>query len=239
MGKADLHAHTCHDGWSDGNHFIEEIFRYVQEDTDLDVFAITDHDNPDSARAAMEIYRQGHYRFAFLPGVEVTNQSGHMLCYFPSGNVPHVPSLRPFWSTVRYVHSLGGICIAAHPVYPPWLLSVASSPPEGERIDGVEAINAAISDRAQRKLDRIVEGTALPLVGNSDAHHHDHIGAAYTEFPGHTLEDFLRALAEGTTRPVFVHRPQLEGEAKKFTSRRSKMRPAWVRNIWRELRGTV
>src|SRR5436305_13835135 len=121
MGKADLHAHTRQDSWGDGNQTVEELFAYVQESTDLDVFGLTDHDNADTARAAWEMYARGSYRFDFLPGVEVTNQAGHLLCYFPSGNVFDVPSLRPFWWTVRYARERGAVCIAAHPVYPPWL----------------------------------------------------------------------------------------------------------------------
>lgn len=238
MGKADLHAHTCHDTWSDGNQTVEEMLAYVEEHTDLDVFAITDHDNPASARAAVDLHRRGRYRFAFLPGVEVTNQSGHMLCYFPSGEVPDIPSLRSFWSTVRYVHRRGGICVAAHPVYPPWLPNVMLTPPDGEVLEGIEVINAGISERAQRRLDGIASrvGESHSLLGNSDAHHQDAVGAAYTEFPGRTLEDFLQALHQRTTRPVFIQRPVLSAEARRFTARRARTRPGWVRNLWREIR---
>ena len=52
VGKADLHAHTCHDGWGDGNQTVERLLRYVEEKTDLDLFAITDHDSTDAAHAA-------------------------------------------------------------------------------------------------------------------------------------------------------------------------------------------
>ena len=97
-----MHSHTCHDAWGDGNQTVETLLRYVEENTDLDLFAITDHDSTDAARAAWRLHRKGGYRFGFIPGVEVTNQSGHLLCYFPEGNIVEVPSLRPFWSTVRY-----------------------------------------------------------------------------------------------------------------------------------------
>ena len=240
VGKADLHAHTCHTAWCDGNQSIEELFRYVEEETDLDLFGITDHDQTDGARAAWEIHRRGGYRFGFLPGVEVTNLGGHLLCYFPDGRVADIPSLRPFWWTVRYARARGAICVAAHPVYPPWLVStVRRGLEEGERLEGVEAVNAGISERAQ---DRLASLTApfesrVALVGNSDAHDRVAIGAAYTAFPGRTVGDFLRALGARKTEPVFVRRPVLDPASRAYTSRRSLTRPGWVRNLWRELAG--
>jgi predicted metal-dependent phosphoesterase TrpH len=239
-GTADLHCHTCHDTWGDGNQTVEELFRYVEEDTDLDLFAITDHDSTDAARAAWELHRRGGYRFGFLPGVEVTNRSGHLLCYFPHGNIVDIPSLRPFWWTVRFAHGRGAICVAAHPIYPPWLAATLRRGLErGAALDGVEAVNAGIGEQAQERLSEVASGLAsrVALLGNSDAHEQTALGAAYTEFPGRTVDDFLHALQERTARPVFVRRPRLEGQARTFTTRRSMTRPGWVRNLWREARG--
>ena len=240
MGKADLHAHTCHDGWGDGNQSVEGLLRYVEEETDLDLFAITDHDSTDAARAAWRLHHAGGYRFGFIPGVEVTNQSGHLLCYFPAGNIVDVPSLRPFWSTVRFVHERGGICIAAHPVYPPWLApSIVRALQRGGDLDAVEVLNAGISAGAQERLDRLAAQfqPLVALVGNSDAHDQDAIGAAFTRYPGQGTDDFLHALHTRQTEPVFVNRPQMRPEARAFTTRRSMTRPGWVRNVWREVFG--
>lgn len=239
MGIADLHAHTCQDGWADGNQTVEELFQYVQTQTDLDLFGITDHDNADTARHAWEVYSRGDYRFDFLPGVEVTNQAGHLLCYFPGGDVVDVPSLRPFWWTVRYAQERGAICIPAHPVYPPWLAgTIARGLREGKWLDAVEAVNAGIGERAQEKLDTIASTLAahVALVGNSDAHHDAAIGSAYTRFPGSSAGDFLSALKERTTEPVFVERTEMPRQARSFTTRRSMTRPGWVRNLWREIK---
>jgi len=240
MGIADLHAHSCHDSWGDGNQTVEALFRHVEEQTDLDLFAITDHDSTDAARAGWEIHRRGGYRFAFLPGVEVTNQAGHLLCLFPEGKVAPIPSLRPFWWTVRYAQERGAICVAAHPIYPPWLAStIRRGLDAGLRLDAIEVANAGISAGAQTKLDALGRQFAerLPLVGNSDAHDQSAIGAACTSFPGRSVEDFLRALHHRQTEPVFVRRPIMPPEARAFTTRRSMTRPGWVRNLWRELGG--
>jgi predicted metal-dependent phosphoesterase TrpH len=242
VGKADLHAHTCHDAWGDGNQTVEALFRHVEEKTDIDLFAITDHDSTDAARAAWRLHRRGGYRFGFLPGVEVTNQSGHLLCYFPSGNIHDVPSLRPFWSTVRFVHDRGGICVAAHPVYPPWLTpSIVRILKRGGALDAVEVVNAGISAAAQERLDSLAAQFApfVALVGNSDAHDGEAVGSAFTRYPGAGIDDFLHALYAKQTEPVFVARPSMRPEARAFTTRRSMTRPGWVRNIWREVRGGV
>jgi predicted metal-dependent phosphoesterase TrpH len=239
MGKADLHAHTCHDSWGDGNQSVEELFRYVEQETDLDLFAITDHDSTDAARAAWEIHRHGGYRFGFLPGVEVTNQGGHLLCYFPSGHIVDIPSLRPFWWTVRFARKHGAICVPAHPIYPPWLGSTLLRGLEaGERVDAVEAVNAGIPEKAQQRLELLVSRLQphAALVGNSDAHHQESLEAAYTEFPGSTVDDFLQALQNRATQPVMVRRPEIHPHARRFTTRRSMTRPGWVRNLWREFR---
>jgi predicted metal-dependent phosphoesterase TrpH len=242
MGTADLHAHTCHDGWGDGNQKIQDLFQHVEEETDLDIFGITDHDNADTARAAWELYQHGDYRFGFLPGVEVTNQGGHLLCFFPTGDVFDVPSLRPFWWTVRYAQERGAVCVVAHPIYPPWLPALLTRGVEsGARVDGIETVNAALGERAQRRLDGIVEKLprGVAQVGNSDAHDVCAIGAAHTRFPGHTVEDLLHALREDQTEAVLVRQPQIASAARSFTNRRSMTRPGWVRNLWREARGQV
>ncbi len=238
MGKADLHSHTCHDSWGDGNQTVKDLFRYVEDHTDLTLFAVTDHDSTDAARAAWQLHRRGGYRFDFLPGVEVTNGGGHLLCYFPDGNIVDVPSLRPFWWTVRYVRERGGICIPAHPIYPPWVAqSIVRGAQNGRTLDAVEVVNAGISEAAQRKLDDLA-GLFAPyaaLVGNSDAHQQAAVGAAYTVYPGESRDDFLQALLARQTTPVFVKRPLLDASARAFTTRRSMTRPGWVRNLWREL----
>ncbi|MGH2447082.1 MAG: PHP-associated domain-containing protein [Chloroflexota bacterium] len=237
MGKADLHAHSRHDGWTDGNQTVAELLDYVEQKTDLDVFAITDHDSTDAARAAQDLHRQGVYRFEFLPGVEVTHQQGHMLCYFPSGDIHDIPSLRPLWSTVRYAHERGGICVVAHPVYPPWLCgSILRGLARGEILDGVEAMNAGIGARAQEKLEAIVAplGEKIGLVANSDAHQACAIGSAYTSFSGHTTADFIKALHTRTTQPVLERQPVLDPKAKRYTTRRSLTHPGWLRNLYRE-----
>ena len=53
-GKADLHMHST---YSDGSATIEQILAYTEQNTDLNVIALTDHDVIDGAPAARFIQR--------------------------------------------------------------------------------------------------------------------------------------------------------------------------------------
>ncbi len=239
-GAADLHVHTCHDGWGDGNDGVEAIFAHVEERTDLDVLGIADHDSTEAARAARELFRERSYRFDFLPGVEVTTTSGHLLCYFPD-EIFDVPSLRPLAWTARLVRERGGLCVLAHPVYPPWLRRSAMDPSSRilQSVDGVEVVNGGVSVAAQERLDRIAEalGANAALLGNSDSHHKDSIGSAFTAFPGRSRVDLIDAIRARRTRPVASARVNMPRPARSFTRRRSMTRPGWVRNVYREVAG--
>lgn len=237
-GKADLHVHTCHEKWGDGNDTVEAILAFVETQSDLDILALTDHDSTKAGRTARELHAQGTYRFEFLPGTEVTTTSGHLLCYFPR-EIADVPSLRSLSWTIRFVQDHDGICILAHPVYPPWLRrSVKNSQSRIiQSVEGVETLNAGLSSNAQSRLDDV--GTVLAgrcaLVGNSDAHHRAAIGSVVTMFPGRTIPDFIQALQTKETRPVRREHVKMPSKARSFTRRRSMTRPGWVRNVYREV----
>lgn len=238
MGKADLHVHTRHDGWGDGNDAVAEILRFVEEGSDLDLVAVTDHDSTEAARAGRALHPRGEYRFDFLPGVEVTTRSGHLLCYF-LGEIVDVPSLRSLAWTSRYIHHHNGICVLAHPVYPPWLQrSLQRDDSRALRmVEAVEVINGGLSATAQVRLDRLGATLAgrCSLTGNSDSHHKESIGSVFTEFPGRSLDDFVQAVREGRTAPRRGQAVNMPGQARSFTRKRSMTRPGWVRNVYREV----
>jgi hypothetical protein len=106
-------------------------------------------------------------------------------------------------------------------------------------LDGVEVVNGGLSHKAQARLDVIARliDNRIGVVGNSDAHHHSHIGSVYTEFPGSSKSDYIEALRRHQTRPARGERLDLPGSARRFTFRRSMTRPGWVRNFYREKTG--
>lgn len=203
MGKADIHIHTVH---SDGLATIEQVFDFVENETDLDVIAITDHDMFDGADEARNLAARRNYRFQVLTGMEVTTIEGHLLVL---GIDKPVRSLQGLDKTIAQVHEQGGIVIAPHPMS--WLirsigrnglLRIHRNPHDEVYFDGFESLNPSLAGRVVAKQARALNQRVLqlPETAGSDSHVLQTIGSAVTVFPGKTAEDFLRALkAKQTT----------------------------------------
>ena len=113
MGTADLHLHTS---MGDGLPEPEELLDYVQDHTDLDVIAVTEHDQLGTALRVRELHaRRGGCSFEVVTGIEVTTLAGHLLALFVE---EPVPSMRPLARTIDLVHRQGGLCIVPHQLSP-------------------------------------------------------------------------------------------------------------------------
>src|SRR3989304_1623966 len=84
-----------------------------EDETDLDVIAITDHDDRRGAREAREVCARGRYRFQVVTGMEVTATEGHIIALWVE---EPLPSLRPVEEVLEAVHRQGGLAVAAHPL---------------------------------------------------------------------------------------------------------------------------
>src|SRR3989304_4326442 len=100
--KADLHVHTAS---GDGMASPRQILDYVEAETDLDVIAVTDHDDLPGALEAREVCARGRYRFQVITGMEVTAIEGHIIALWVE---EPLPSLRPVEEVVEAVHRHGG-----------------------------------------------------------------------------------------------------------------------------------
>ena len=109
FGQADLQLHTAH---GDGMAGAREVLDRVQSHTDLDVVAVTDHDDVAGALEARAVHARGDYGFEFVPGIEVTTRSGHLLALWV--DVP-IRSFRSLAETVRAIHRAGGLAVVPHP----------------------------------------------------------------------------------------------------------------------------
>lgn len=202
LGKADLHIHTAH---ADGLDTAEAIVDFAEFQTDLDLIAITDHDEIAAGLRARDYAARRGYRVQVIVGVEVTTRGGHLLALDVERPFR---MLRPLDESVDEVRAAGGICIAPHPYS--WLTTSIGErglrrllPTDGEaRLDGLELWNPSLAGKVMHEHAKVANATRWKLaeVGGSDAHASSFVGSAYTTFPGHSWDDFRAALAARTTR---------------------------------------
>jgi len=199
MGNADLHIHTS---FSDGMAEVPELLDYVDENTDIDIIAIVDHDDVRGALTARERWAKGNHRFQLVTGIEVTAIEGHLLALFVD---EPVKSLRAIERVIEDVHRQGGLCVVPHPLS--WLtrsLNGRTIERFAGSLDGIEVAccspAARVSNGRAAALNRRL---ALAELGGSDAHFLEAIGSAYTEFEGGTAADLKRAITAKTTRAAY------------------------------------
>jgi predicted metal-dependent phosphoesterase TrpH len=197
LGRADIHLHTLA---SDGLMTARDLVDYVERSTDLDVIAITDHDETAAALEARDYAAQHGLRVQVVPGVEVTTREGHLLALFVEDRPP---ALRPLAATAEWVLQRGGLCLAPHP-FTRWTHSLSHRSMlhavANNWLAGLEVLNASIAGRASRPhAVRFADEHALAGVGGSDAHMRGVVGLARTRFPGHTPADLRRAIESCTT----------------------------------------
>ncbi len=201
-GLADLQLHTSA---GDGMMDAREIFERVEYETELDVIAVTDHDDIGAALAARELHARGNYRFEFITGIELTTRSGHLLALFID---EPLRTLRPLAETIAEIHRRGGMAVVPHPlsyltrsIGQRTLSRILTTGDPEIRPDGIEIANGSLAGRVTeakaRRLNR--ECFHLPETGGSDAHFIEEVGRAATLFPGTTITDLRAALMLGTT----------------------------------------
>ncbi|MFC1998485.1 PHP-associated domain-containing protein [Chloroflexota bacterium] len=200
-GIADLHIHSS---LVDGMASVYQILEYVERKTDLDVIAITDHDDIRGSYQARELAARKNYRFEVVMGMEVTTLHGHLVAVFIEKPVPTLMSLD---KTVEAVHEQGGLCIVPHPMS--WMarsigqttLDKYSYRTDGVYLDGIEVVNSNIVARiSYEKSSRLNHKRYhLSETGASDAHFLVMIGSGYTLFPGNSSADLKQGLLDRTT----------------------------------------
>lgn len=205
LGKADLHLHTSA---SDGVFDVATLLDYVERETDLDVIAITDHDEIAGAHKALELTSKKRYRFEVIAGMEITTLDGHVVGLFLERPVP---SLRSLAKTVAAIHAQGGICIVPHPLS--WLTrsigqgmldEMVRRPAPEVYLDALELVTVNPAARVTFEKAKNLNETRYHLaeVGGSDAHFLLQVGTGYTLFPGFSAWDLRRAILERATRAV-------------------------------------
>ncbi len=197
FGTADLQIHTS---YGDGMARARELLDRIDALTDLDVVAVTDHDDIGGALLAREAHARGGYRFEFVTGIELTTRSGHLLALWV--DEPLRP-LRPLNETIAAIHRVGGLAVIPHPFsYLTRSIGqralerlLAEGDPETTP-DGIEVANLTLAGRVTGakalRLNR--ERYHLAETGGSDAHFPEEVGTASTLFPGRTSGELRRAI---------------------------------------------
>lgn len=194
MGKADLHIHT---NAGDGLDSISAILDHAEARADLDVIAVTEHDDVRPGLRARELAASRGLRVEVVAGVEITTLQGHLVALYLERPVP---SLRRIEETIVALREQGALCFVPHPMS--WLTrSVGPSTLDrlaalGLLPDALELACGTLGGVGIGKTRRLnAERYGLPAVGASDAHFREAIGSAFTRFEGSSAADFRRALA--------------------------------------------
>lgn len=200
FGRADLHIHTRA---SDGVATVRQVLDHVEQSTNLDVIAITDHDRVDAAVWAYE--HRDDYSYDIIPGIEVSSAAGHILGLWVYEPVPTGLSLE---ATVDHIHTQGGLAIVAHP-YHVHIGIVARNAVRFTRrpqvlieagVDAIEAHNAGVLLPGANIVSRILgRYLKIAVTGSSDAHTLGAIGHGITRFAGSTAADLRRAIEQDAT----------------------------------------
>jgi predicted metal-dependent phosphoesterase TrpH len=196
--RADIHMHTnLGDGWASPARVIEEATR-----KGLRLIAITDHDHLEGAKRVEELLARQNNALQLVTGVEVSTRQGHLLGLF----VKKAPkAMRSVEESIEAIKEQGGLVIVPHPLgrLVPSLSrkKIDALLEKGYTIDGIEIYNPSPANASMRSTVRTAnQQWRFAETGGSDAHFWQHIGAAYTLFPGNTPEDFRRAILERTAR---------------------------------------
>jgi len=116
IGKADLHIHTTFSGTLIE---LKELLKHVEKHTDLDVIAITDHNDViggkiavDVAKEAKRIVQKKNYRFNVILGQEIFTLDGDVIALFVENKIE---DFEPVSETIKKIHDQNGIIVFPHP----------------------------------------------------------------------------------------------------------------------------
>lgn len=208
LSKADLHIHTK---FSDGKEEVLNLLDYIEDKTNVDCIAITDHDTIEGALEAAKLAQKKKYRFDIIIGEEVSSQEGHILGLFLKKTIP---SGLPAHQVLAEIHAQGGLAIAAHPFEStrfknPNMITMdgvgaATLLKERHHFDGIEVVNATPTLGDENLKASTLNKTLLGLAetGSSDAHIKEAVGRGYTLYEGKTAKDLRKAILHHQTQAI-------------------------------------
>lgn len=196
----DLHCHSkfSHDTYLEPEKLIQEAI-----EAGLDGVCLTEHHSLLASRPVEKIeLPDGFYLFR---GVEISTSLGHILVYGLRDDSWNIWERNNYLDCLRVmegVHSLGGICVAAHPFRAHDSLGKALRLMSG--FDAIETHNGLNSHEENDQAMRAARLKGLPSVGGSDCHSSRQVGGTYTIFknPVNTIEDLVMEIRLGNCKGV-------------------------------------
>ena len=186
----DHHIHSkysCLDSMSE----IDDIIERARKNG-LGAIAISDHDTIEgSLKAAKK-----SSKLIVIPSMEISSLGGHIIGLGINKRVEGELSAK---ETVKRIHGLGGLAIAAHP-YDTVRRGVGDLCYRLE-FDAIEINGHCLY--GNHTAEEVARKSGKPLVGGSDAHSLDGIGAICTEIEGESAEEILENIKKGNCRVIY------------------------------------
>jgi len=183
----DLHVHTCHS--KDSLSSLKSIAAQCAKKTIIP--AITDHN---TVSAHNKLKKSG---LNFIPGIEVSSLQGHIIAYYPTGQIPMGLSAE---ETIDIIKEQGALSCAAHPF--DTFRKGLTKPELILKCDMIEVFNSRtlLSRFNEKALAFANAHVQFVKTCGSDAHLPCEVGNAYiktTEFDINHPKEFINAVKKG------------------------------------------
>ncbi|MEK7274293.1 MAG: PHP domain-containing protein [Candidatus Desantisbacteria bacterium] len=170
----DMHVHTVL-GSPCSVIEIDDVIKMAKR-VKLDAVCITDHHSRSAVEIAKE--RASEHNLLILGGMEIRCLEGDVITFgFPES----VNEGIPLTELIPWVHSMGGVVIAAHP-FRSGAPSIGNKLYEIKGIDAIEVLNGNSSEEMNILSWLASLKLSIPGVGGSDAHTALQIGRYATFF---------------------------------------------------------
>lgn len=206
--RFDIHVHTSR--YSTCSRIDPAQLIQQAERVGLDGVVITEHHHQWAEDELAELVEASRVLgFVVLAGFEYSSSRGDVLIYgLNASQAKEFTPGGPPEEAVGRVHSLGGVCVAAHPT--------RGGMGFDERIFqlpfvAVEVCSIHLEEHEQRLAQRLAMTVELPAIAASDAHDLHEVGCYATDFEDYitSMADLQRALQRGRFCPVDIR----EGKA--------------------------
>jgi predicted metal-dependent phosphoesterase TrpH len=206
FARADLHMHTnLGDGTASPQRVLDESRR-----RGLGIIAVTDHDHLEGAKRVQEILDQtGATDVQLIWGCEVTTREGHFIGLFMKRPIKFLLHVE---DAIEQIKDQGGLTLIPHPMgrLVPSLSrrKIEELLNKGYALDAIELYNPSPANaKARAQVIEANKRWGLAGTGGSDAHFWQHIGAAYTLFPGTSAAALRASILAKLTKPGGMDQP--------------------------------